>query len=86
LKEAPMKFTRLVDKFEKLVFKHEHGRKVKSRKLEKLQQLLDRKRLDYQSKIEILEDPEKRKKLETRLRVVEAQLEKTRHLASRDSP
>ena len=80
-----MKFTRLVDKFEKLVNKHERGRKIKSRKLAQLQQLLEDKRLRYQSRLEALEDPEKRKKLETRLRVVEAQLEKTRQLSSTEA-
>ena len=80
-----MKFTRLVDKFEKLVNKHERGRKIKSRKLAQLQQLLENKRLRYQSKLDVLEDPEKRKKLETRLRVVEAQLEKTRQLPSTET-
>jgi hypothetical protein len=77
-----MKFTRLVDEFEKLVNKHERGRKIKSRKLAQLQQLLDDKRLGYQTRLEGLKDPGKRKKLETRLRVVEAQLEKTRQLSS----
>jgi hypothetical protein len=77
-----MKFTRLVDEFEKLVNKHERGRKIKSRKLAQLQQLLDDKRLGYQARLEGLKDPGKRKKLETRLRVVEAQLEKTRQLSS----
>jgi hypothetical protein len=77
-----MKFTRLVDKFEKLVNKHERGRKIKSRKLAQLQQLLDDKRLGYQARLEGLKDPQKRKKLKTRLRVVEAQLKKTRKVSS----
>jgi hypothetical protein len=77
-----MKFTRLGDEFEKLVNKHKRGRKIKSRKLAQLQQLLDDKRLRYQTRLEGLKDPQKRKKLKTRLRVVEAQLKKTRKLSS----
>lgn len=75
-----MKFKSLIDKFEKITHRHEQGIKVKPRKLEKLQQLLGEKKLGYQSRLELLKDPEKRKKLKTRLRVVEAQLEKMKHL------
>jgi len=81
-----MKFKSLVDKFEKLANRHEKGGNIKPRKLEKLQQLLGDKRRGYQSRLELLEDPEKRKKLETRLRVVEAQLEKMNHLSGNGSP
>ena len=80
-----MKFKSLVDKFEKLANRHEQGDKIKPRKLANLQQLLGDKKLGYQSRLELLEDPEKRKKLETRLRVVEAQLEKMNHLSGNGS-
>ena len=77
-----MKFTKLVDKFEKLVHKHEKGVSIKANKVTKLQQLLSDKRDRYQASLDQAEDAEKRKKLETRLRVVNAQLEKAKHLPS----
>ena len=75
-----MKFSQLVGKFEKLVQKHEKGSRIKPEKLNKLQQLLDEKKSRYQAKLDATDDPGKRKKLETRLRVVNAQLEKSKHL------
>ena len=75
-----MKFSRLVGKFENLVKKLERGGSVIPEKLEKLQQLLDAKIARYNSKLEATGDPEKRRKLETRLKVVAAQLEKSKKL------
>ena len=75
-----MKFSQLVGKFEKLVQKHEKGSRIKPEKLNKLQQLLEEKKSRYQAKLDATDDPGKRKKLETRLRVVNAQLEKSKHL------
>jgi hypothetical protein len=77
-----MKFTKLVDKFESLVKKHEKGVSIKAEKLTKLQQLLSDKRDRYQASLDTTEDAGKRKKLETRLRVVNAQLEKSKKLPS----
>jgi hypothetical protein len=75
-----MKFSRLVDKFESFVNKLEQGSSVIPEKLEKLQQLLDAKIARYSSKLEATEDPKKRRKLETRLKVVAAQLDKSKKL------
>ncbi len=75
-----MKFSRLVDKFESLVNKLDQGSSVIPEKLEKLQQLLEAKITRYEAKLAATEDPEKRRKLETRLKVVAAQLEKSRKL------
>jgi len=75
-----MKFNKLIDKFEKLVKKHEKGVSIKAEKLTKLQQLLSDKRDRYQASLDTTEDAGKRKKLETRLRVVSAQLEKSKQL------
>jgi len=75
-----MKFSRLVDKFENLVNILDEGNNIIPEKLEKLQQLLEAKILRYKSKLAVTEDPEKRRKLETRLKVVAAQLEKSRKL------
>ena len=77
-----MKFTKLVNKFEKLVKKHEKGVSIEPGKLTKLQQLLSDKRDRYQARLDTTEDAGKRKKLETRLRVVSAQLEKSKQLPS----
>ncbi len=79
-----MKFSTLVGKFEKLVSKYEKGSRIKPQKLSKLQQLLGDKRTRYQAKLDAAQDPEKRKKLETRLKVVNAQLEKSRQLPIAD--
>ena len=75
-----MKFSRLTDKFENLVNKLDQGSSIIPEKLEKLQQLLETKIARYEKKLAATEDPEKRKKLETRLRVVAAQLEKSKKL------
>ena len=75
-----MKFSKLVDKFENLVDKLDQGSSIIPEKLEKLQQLLEAKITRYEAKLEVTEDPEKRRKLETRLKVVAAQLEKSRKL------
>jgi hypothetical protein len=75
-----MKFSRLVDKFESLVNKLDQGSSIIPEKLEKLQQLLEAKITRYEAKLEATDDPEKRRKLETRLKVVAAQLEKSRKL------
>jgi hypothetical protein len=75
-----MKFSRLVDKFESLVNKLDQGNSIIPEKLEKLQQLLEAKITRYEAKLAATEDPAKRRKLETRLKVVAAQLEKSRKL------
>lgn len=75
-----MKFTELVGKFEKLVQKHDKGSRIKPQKLNKLQQLLSEKKSRYEAKLDATDDPDKRHKIETRLRVVNAQLEKSKHL------
>jgi hypothetical protein len=79
-----MKFTKLVGKFEKLIHKHEKGDSIEVEKLTKLQQLLSDKRNRYQASLDTTEDEGKRKKLETRLRVVNAQLEKAKKLPASD--
>ena len=79
-----MKFTKLVGKFEKLLHKHEKGDSIEVEKLTKLQQLLSDKRDRYQASLDTTEDEGKRKKLETRLRVVNAQLEKAEKLPATD--
>jgi hypothetical protein len=79
-----MKFSELVEKAEKLVGKHEKGKRVKPKKLDKLQQLLSDKKSRYEARLAETDDPGKRHKLETRLRVVSAQLEKAKQLGAAD--
>ena len=79
-----MKFSEVVEKAEKLVGKHEKGKRIKPRKLDKLQQLLNDKKSRYEAKLAGTDDPGKRQKLETRIRVVSAQLEKSRQLQATD--
>jgi hypothetical protein len=76
-----MKFTRLAEKFEKLTGQHEQGSAIKPDKLDKLRQLLGDKKSRYQKKLDATDDSGKRKKLERRLRVVRAQLDKLERLA-----
>jgi hypothetical protein len=78
-----MKFSRLIGKAEKIVDSHAQGHPVKSAKLSKLQRLLGEKIARYQEKLEATEDPQKREKLQTRLKVVNAQLQKSRQLSTR---
>lgn len=77
-----MKFKELVERFEKLYGKHKRGKSVKQARLEELQQLLADKKERYELKLASTELSDKRKKLQARLKVVNAQLEKTRKLAS----
>ena len=79
-----MKLSELVDKAEKLVGKHEKGKQIKPQKLDKLQQLLSDKKSRYEAKLADTDDPGKRQKLETRLRVVSAQLQKSQQLQATD--
>jgi len=78
-----MKFSRLIGKSEKIVDSHEQGHPVESAKLSKLQRLLGEKISRYQAKLEEMDDPKKRKKLQTRLKVVNAQLKKSKQLSAR---
>ncbi len=82
LGEIPMKFTRLVEKIEKFFNKQEQGKHIDPENLEKLQQLLVDKRSRYEAKLEASQDPEKRKKLETKLKVVNAHLVKSKEISS----
>ena len=75
-----MKFKRLIDKIEQFVSSSEQGKAVNPEKLGKLQQLLNDKKLRYETKLADNQDPEKQSKLETRLKVVIAQLEKSKKL------
>lgn len=77
-----MKFSKLVDKFDKLVFKQEKGKQVNPEKLQKLQQLLGDKKSLYEKRLDSTEDPDQRKKLEIKLGVVNAQIEKLSLLQS----
>jgi len=78
-----MKFSKLVGKAEKIVDSHEKGRPVESAELGKLQRLLDEKKVRYQKKLDATENPQKREKLQTRLKVVKAQLKKSKKLSVR---
>ena len=79
-----MKFSKLVDKFEKIVGKHKQGKRIKPQKLANLQKLLGEKISRYQARLDATKDSGNRKKLETRLRVVNAQLKKSRKLSAAD--
>jgi hypothetical protein len=76
-----MKFSKLAQKFEELTGKHEQGSTIKPDKLDKLRQLLGDKKSHYREKLAATDDPDKRQKLERRLRVVSAQLDKLKRLS-----
>jgi len=78
-----MKFSKLIGKAKKLADSHAQGQPVKSAKLSKLQGLLSEKVVRYQEKLDTTEDPQKREKLQTRLKVVKAQLQKSKQLSAR---
>ena len=75
-----MKFGKLINKLEQLFGYSELDRRVKPEELEKLQQLLSHKISRYEAKLAANPAPTKKSKLETRLKVVHAQLEKSRNL------
>lgn len=75
-----MKYKKLVGKVDEIAEKREQGKKVESSKIEKVRQLLTEKKARYLEKLEATEDEGKRSKLATRLRVVEAQLQKSERL------
>ena len=77
-----MKFKKLNAKLEKLVGKKEKGKPVEPKKLEKLQQLLIEKKGRYEKKLESVDSPDKRQSIETKLNVVNAQIEKAGKLLS----
>ena len=77
-----MKFSKLVEKAEKIAQYYQQGRQVKPGKLTKLQCLLNDKVARYEARLEEDMNKQKRQKLETRLKVVKAQLQKSINLAS----
>jgi hypothetical protein len=79
-----MKFSKLVDKAEDIVDRHKKGRPVVCKQMNKLELLLSEKIVRYQKKLEETDDSQKRKKLQARLKVVDAQLRKSKKL-SKDS-
>ena len=79
-----MKFSKLVGKAEKIVDKYERGKRIKPAKLDELQGLLADKIARYEAQLKAEPDQSKREKLEKRLRVVRAQLQKSRKLSERN--
>ena len=77
-----MKFTKLSTKFNKLIGKKEKGKSLNPEKVAKLQQLLADKKSRYEEKLKTDLSDEKRKSFETKLKVVNAQIEKSSHLIS----
>ena len=75
-----MKFKRLIDKIEKFISYSGKDIDIDSEELLKLQQLLGDKKLRYEAKLANNQDPEKQSRLQARLKVVNAQLEKSKNL------
>jgi predicted component of type VI protein secretion system len=79
-----MKFSKLVDKVEKIVEKQQKGKKVKPKKIEQLEDLLAEKISRYEARLEKDLSKSDRGKLEARLKVVRAQLRKAKDLEGCD--
>jgi len=77
-----MKFSRLIGKAEKIAEKAQQGKRIKSKKLAELQALLVDKIARYEARLEEDQSEQNRNKLETRLKVVRAQLRKSKALAA----
>ena len=75
-----MKFSRLIEKAEKFAARVKQGRQIKPEKLAELQSILDDKIARYEARLEDDMTEQKRSKLETRLKVVRAQLQKSQQL------
>ena len=71
-----MKFTKLSSRFKKLISSDKKGKKINAEKLTKLIDQLESKKDIYKHKIQGEKDTGKLKLLNTRLKVVTAQLKK----------
>ena len=76
-----MNFTKLSTKFNKLLKKQKKGKKLKPEKLEKLQELLQAKKLSFENKLKTDISDEKRNSLQSKLKVVTAQIAKAKELS-----
>ena len=77
-----MKFSRLIEKAEEFGDKVQQGRQVEPEKLTELQGLLGDKIARYEARLKEDMTKQKRSKLETRLKVVKAQLKKSKQLSA----
>ena len=77
-----MKFSRLIEKAEKFGDKVQQGSQIEPKKLTKLQGLLGDKIARYEARLKEDMTQQKRNKLETRLKVVSAQLQKSKQLSA----
>ena len=75
-----MKFTKLGTKFNKLLKKKKQGKNIKPAKIKKLLELLGKKKLRYEEKLKTNLSDEKRKSFKSKLKVVDAQIEKSKKL------
>jgi len=75
-----MKFSRLIEKADKFAEKVKQGHQIKPKKLTELQRLLSDKIARYETRLEGDMVEHKREKLEIRLKVVNAQLQKSNQL------
>jgi hypothetical protein len=76
-----MKFSKLVGKAEEIVDRHKQGHPVVCSQMDKLERLLSEKILRYEAKLGETDNPQKREKLQARLKVVNAQLRKSEKLS-----
>lgn len=76
-----MKYSRLIDKVEKFAEKEKQGKRGKPKKLSRLQELLVDKIAHYEARLEDKDLSKRNRKIrETRLKVVKAQLKKSKTL------
>ena len=77
-----MKFSRLIEEAEQFRDKVRQGRQLKPKRLTELQRLLGDKIARYEARLEEDMTKQKRSKLKTRLKVVRAQLKKSKQLSA----
>jgi len=79
-----MKFTKLSTKFNKLLKKKKKGKSIKPEKLHKIVELLNQKKSRFEEKLKTDVSGEKRSSLESKLRVVNAQIAKSEALLPKE--
>ena len=77
-----MKFSKLIERAEKIAAYYQQGHQIKPSQVTKLQRLLNDKVARYEARLEEDMNERKRQSLETRLKVVKAQLQKSIDLAA----
>ena len=80
-----MKFTKLSTKFNNILKKKKKGKTINPEKIQKLRHILNEKKSHYEERLKTDISSEKRDSLESKLKVVTAQIQKSEALLSAQS-